>query len=163
MSDDIVVGPTRPEIVATLKSKLVASLAEWTAGLTKLTKEEAPQVYQMAEQVKKLGEEVKDRARDLLVDEALSGEKVTDKGTMQTTLGGSVVRAIPLKTGTDPTKLEQLLRAKGVDPGVAMDATISYKLNQEKLLVAVGAGVLTSAELAKCAYEPNYRVEVRRG
>ncbi len=70
--------------------------------------------------------------------------------------------AIPTKTGTDPAKLETMLRAKGLDPIICMDTEVRYKLNPTKALRAVVGGQISQADLDSCAYDPAFRVQVAR-
>lgn len=89
------------------------------------------------------------------------GVRETEKGTMSLTLGAYTVRAIPTRTGVDGKKLEAHLRAKGIDPSVAMDATVAWKLNDEKLAKAVASGVLTPKDMEACKHETSYRLEAK--
>lgn len=89
------------------------------------------------------------------------GVKETEKGTMSLTLGGHTIRAIPTRTGVDAKKLEAHLRGRGLDPAVAMDATITYKVNDGKLARAVADGTLSQSEVDGCRADTSYRLEVK--
>lgn len=64
------------------------------------------------------------------------------------------------RTGFDPKRVEAILRAKGRQPSDYMDATITYKVNEEKLMLAVGQGYLTVEELeATCRYPESWTLK----
>lgn len=101
---------------------------------------------------------VKNRAVEVV---RARGVRETEKGTMSLTLGAHTIRAIPTRTGPDAKKLEAHLRAKGLDPGAVMDATITYKVNEEKLAKAQASGLLSKADVDACRPEVSYRLEVK--
>ena len=101
------------------------------------------------------GERVKDAA-------LANGTLKTEKGTKEWLTNGYSIRAVPTRTGIDPKKLEARLRAKGLDPAVAMDQTIAYKVSEPKLAVAIAGGKLTREEADGCKYELNYKLSVER-
>lgn len=86
------------------------------------------------------------------------GSKKTEKGTMIAASGGFVFEIQPARTGIDSKKLEALLRAKGQDASMCMDAKVSYVANDGKLADAVRRGLLTSEEVETCRYDLSYRV-----
>lgn len=99
------------------------------------------------------------RVKDKVLED---GTKTTEKGTREWVMNGYLVRAIPTRTGVDAKKLEPKLRAKGLDPTVAMDATMAYKVSETKLAVAVSKGLITQEEVDSCKHDINYRLEVTR-
>jgi hypothetical protein len=134
-------------------------LADW---LSRVTPEEFGQAVLLVRAMEKALEQ----AEDVLIERAIdvvraTGKRETDKGTMSVVLGAHTLRAIPTRTGTDPKKLEAHLRTKGVNPDVCMDATITYKVNDDKLKQAVASGKLTPDEVDACKYDTNYRLEVK--
>jgi hypothetical protein len=147
-------------VLADEKTKLFAALSGYASALSNLTPEQVPAAIDMTLQLKKLAEEVYERLRDRLIkDTQEKGYKATDKGTMEQSIGGFKVRAIPTKTGTDPKKLEAKLRALGMQPENYMDATMALKVNAGKLALLVATKTLT---LADVAYDPSFRVQVER-
>ena len=87
-----------------------------------------------------------------------NGVQTTEKGTLQASVGGFRLEVQPTRTGADPKKVEGLLRAKGLDPSLGMDAKVSYVPNDGKLADAVRNGKLTEDELASCQYALSYRL-----
>lgn len=88
------------------------------------------------------------------------GEVTTEKGSMERVIGGYLYAMRPTRTGTDPKKLEALLRAKEVeDIGEYMEPTVTYKVSEEKLRKAFAKKVLTQAELDTCEYEKSYALQ----
>lgn len=98
----------------------------------------------------------KGRIKSAVLDQ---GRVTTEKGSRTLSMGGWDLSIRPHKTGTDGKKLEALLRAKGLDPGVAMRQTISYAPDAEKISAAIVAGKLTDADVAACAYDLNWAVQ----
>lgn len=92
-----------------------------------------------------------------------NGEKVTDKGTMRLAVNGYVYEAKPTRTGYDAKKLEALLRMNGVSPDQAMDAVVTYKVNEGKLsdVVLAGNTPLTEELLEQAKYDINYSVSAK--
>lgn len=155
MSDSIV--------LANEKNTLMAALSTFAGVLGNLTPEQVPAAFEIADTMKGLSEEIRDRLRKRLLEEVQkNGEKVTDKGSMRSSIAGFKVSAIPTKTGVDPKKLEALLRRLRVDPTVAMDAKITYTVSDAKLMKAVEEGKLTTEDVAACRYDPSYRLDVSR-
>lgn len=74
-------------------------------------------------------------------------------GSLRAHVGDYKLEAVTTGTGYDDKKVEALLRTKGYDPSVGMDATITYKTNPEKL-----ARALSDNELSACKKEQAYRV-----
>ena len=149
-------------VLADEKTKLFTALGGYASALSNLSDEQVPAAFEMTQKMEALAEEVRERLRKRILDYVSEkGEVQTEKGTRGVNLGGFDLRAIPTKTGTDPKKLEALLRHKKLDPTVAMDATIAYKVNADKVLKAVERGELTQADVASCAYAPAFRVEVK--
>ena len=138
------------------KAGLLPALQAFGAALGEITNDDVPSAYEMVVKLEKMLEE----ARDLLKTRALlylnvNGVKVTDGGTKAANLGGFVMRAVPMRTGVDPKKLEKAVRAKRLDPGSCMDATVTYKVNQAKLNALVERGDITEEDLKACAYDPS--------
>lgn len=147
-------------VLADEKNKLTTALQGWAAALAQLTPEQVPAALDMAVQFKKLGTEVYDRLRDrVLARVKANGSYVGEKGSMQDSVGGFKLSAIPTKSGTDPKKLEAKLRSLKLDPAVSMEATVSYKVDAAKLNKLVAEGTLS---LEDVAYDPSYRVSVER-
>jgi hypothetical protein len=145
------------------KNVLMAALSTFAGVLSNLTPEQVPAAFEIADTMKGLSEEIRDRLRKRLLEEVQkNGEKVTDKGSMRSSIAGYKVSAIPTKTGVDPKKLEGLLRRLRLDPTVAMDAKVTYTVNETKLMQAVGAGKLTTEDVAACRYDPSFRLDVSR-
>jgi hypothetical protein len=147
-------------VLADEKNKLTTALQGWASALARLTPEQVPAALDMASQFKKLGTEVYDRLRDRVLERVkANGQIVGEKGSMQDSVGGFKLSAIPTKSGTDPKKLEAKLRALGKDPANYMDATVTYKVNEGKLNLLLQTGTLTKEDVA---YDPAYRVSVER-
>lgn len=145
------------------KAGLMPALRSFGAALGTITDEDVPAAYEMVAKLEKMLEE----ARELLKSRALlylnvNGVKVTQGGTAAANVGGHVLRAVPMRTGTDPKKLEKLLRTKKLDPAAHMDATLSFKVNPKKLEKLVEDGVLSEADMQAVAYDKAYRIEVKR-
>lgn len=87
------------------------------------------------------------------------GAQITDKGTLALDRDGWHFEARPTRTGLDPKRFENILRARGKQPAEYMDAEITYKMNADKTILAVERGVLTTAELETCRYERRYSVQ----
>jgi len=87
------------------------------------------------------------------------GEVTTEKGSMERVIGGYLYAMRPTRTGTDPKKLEAKLRAKDKDPALYMDSTITYKVNEQKLGVALAKKVLSEEELKECEYDKSYALQ----
>lgn len=149
-------------VLADEKTKLFAALSGYSAALSRLTPEQVPAAFEMTDKLKKLSEEVRDRLREKLMTWVKeNGSRITDKGSMAGEVGGFKVTMIPTKTGTDPKKLEALLRRKGLDPAVAMKPTMAWAVDTDKVQQAVGAGKLTQADVDNCQYDPSYRIGVQ--
>jgi len=138
---------------------LMQGLADW---FSRVGPDEFGQAVLLVRAMKKALEQAEDvlneRATDVV---RASGKRETDKGTMSVVLGAHTLRAIPTRTGTDPKKLEAHLRTAGINPEVCMDATITYKVNDEKLKQALASGKLTQAEVDACKYDTSFRLEVK--
>lgn len=98
---------------------------------------------------------VRDAAIRLLKEK---GTVVGEKGTVIMTTGDWHLE-MHRKNGTDPKKLEKLLREKGLDPEVAMTPTIKYSVNYTKVEMAKVAGNLTSEELDNCAFDESWSLQ----
>lgn len=61
--------------------------------------------------------------------------------------------------GYDPRKVEQLLRAWDIDPIVWMEPTVSYQVDDEKLLKLVATGTLKSDDVEACRYDRTYALQ----
>lgn len=150
-------------VLADEKNKLFPALQGWATALSNLQPEQVPAALDMARQMKNLSEEVHDKLRDKLLEGVKkNGVKVTEKGSLQDNVGGFKVIAIPTRTGVDPKKFESMLRARQIDPTAHMDSTVALKFNQSKADKAVGAGVISQADLDSCKYDPAFRVSVER-
>lgn len=144
-------------VLADEKAKLFTALNSYANALANLSDEQVPAAFDMTDQLRDMAEEVRTRLRDrILLYVQAKGRQLTDKGSMTAESGGFKLTAIPTRTGIDPKKLEALLRRKGIDPAVAMDATITYKVNMGKLATCS----LTPGELTACSYDKAFRVQV---
>ena len=101
---------------------------------------------------------VKNRAVEMV---RRDGTRETEKGTYGLTLGAYTIRAIPTRTGVDSKKLEAHLRGRQLEPTIAMDATMTYKVNEGKLVACVEQGKLTQAEVDACKADTSYRLECK--
>lgn len=147
-------------VLADEKAKLFTALSSYANALANLSDEQVPAAFDMTDQLRDMAEEVRTRLRDrILLYVQAKGRQLTDKGSMTAESGGFKLTAIPTRTGIDPKKLEALLRRKGIDPAVAMDATITYKVNMGKL---AACAALTPGELTACSYDKAFRVQVDR-
>lgn len=98
----------------------------------------------------------RDRLLDLVLE---NGEQVTETGTKKLDVdGGWEVEARPRKTGVDGKKLEALLRAKKLDVGKYMIATITYAPNELGVEQLIKEGKVTPEEMATCHHELEYNL-----
>lgn len=149
----VVAGKSKPTSITTVGDQFFIRLA------AELKHELAPaklalvktKLESWSESLEAFQKNIRDRCLDAL---KAAGKVVTDKGSVELTEGGYVLSARPWRTGYSAKKVEALLRAKGLHEDQLMkymDRQVSYKLSEEKLGVAVGAGILTKAELdASC-------------
>jgi hypothetical protein len=91
------------------------------------------------------------------------GQQVTEKGTVEAKVGGYTLRAVPMRNGVDPRKLEAALRAKKLNPADWMIPTITFKLDQFRLSKLMVAGHLTEEDLKAIQYDKTYRIETTQG
>jgi len=91
-----------------------------------------------------------------------NGMTVTEKGSMRATINGYMLEAQPTRTGYDSKKVEALLRARGIEPETAMDAVVTYKVNEGKLADTVRSGAVSTDEAEATRYDLNYRVMVKK-
>jgi hypothetical protein len=84
------------------------------------------------------------------------GEVTTEKGSKVLQTDNYEIPMRPTRTGTDPKKLERLLRNKGVDVSAAMDASITYKVNTDKIKTCLQNRMLTDEEIETCEYDKSY-------
>lgn len=121
------------------------------------------QLVNAYEVVKDMGDVVSDlssNARDRMLKRIeQEGVVVTEKGTMRLEVDGKFIEARPMKTGFDPKKIEGLLRAKGAEVTSAMDAKVTYVINERKLQQTVAGGLITPDELETCRFTPSYAVQ----
>jgi hypothetical protein len=145
------------------KAGLMTALQQFASGISTLKDEEVPEAYEVTAKLEGMFEEVrallKQRAVDYL---QANGRRATDKGTLEAEVNGFSLRAIPMRTGLDPKKLEATLRSKKLDPTANMNATIILKVDTAKVATLVGEGKLTKDDLAACAYDPSIRLEVKK-
>jgi hypothetical protein len=109
-----------------------------------------------AETLKKLG----DTARMLTIARLKKfGQPVPDtKSIMWVAEDGTKFTMHPTKSGTDPRKLEALLRAKGAKPALYMQETRTYEVDPVKLKEALDNETLTLDELKTCEYDESWTV-----
>lgn len=146
------------------KLSLLPALQDFGRTLGELSNEDMPAAYELVTKIEHLVED----AREMLRQRALlyltaNGEKVTDKGTTEAKLSGYIVRAIPMRTGTDPKKLEQTLRMKKLNPEHWMQMTVTFKTDEKKLKMLIDRGDITAQDMEACAYDKTYRLEVKKG
>lgn len=146
-----------------LREPTVALMRDVAQQLATLPPERYGEAMEFLSFIEKATEGLKTTFGERVKEAALAnGSKTTDKGTHEWLIGGYTIRAIPTRTGVDPKKLEARLRAKGLDPAVAMDQTIAYKVNEGKLATAIASGKLTREEADGCKYELNHKLSVER-
>jgi hypothetical protein len=124
-----------------------------------LTPRQLAPVFVAVREEKKLMEDLEHVARARALEKLKgSGKVATDKGTMRLEADGWLFEARPHRSGTDPKKLEALLRAKELAIEAWMDATVSYVVNKNKLSELIRTKHLTEAELATCNYDESWTV-----
>ena len=147
----------------TLREPAVALMRDVASQLATLPPERYGEAMEFLSFIEKATEGLKTTFGERVKETVLKdGTQTTEKGTREWLMGGYCVRAIPTRTGVDPKKLEARLRAKGLNPEVAMDATLAYKVNEVKLATAIASGKLTREEADGCKYELNYKLAVER-
>lgn len=150
-------------VLADEKGRLFTALGSYATALSNLTEEQVPEAFEMTDKLNKLAEEVRDRLRSkLLAWLAEHGEVVTEKGSKAGVVGGFKVSAIPTRTGIDPKKLEALLRRLKLDPNTHMKTTLSYAVDDAKVMALVQAGRLTVEDLNNCKYSESFRIAVEK-
>lgn len=143
------------------RNKLWLALADYSQSLAKISTEEAPVAYEVALDLVKLADEVKEKLRERLIDHTqINGQQVGDKGTLEAVMGDKVVRCIPTRTGLDPKQIEGLMRSKGLDPNTNMRSTVTYAVDYEKISDLINMGKLTNSEVEKCRYDKAHRIQV---
>lgn len=85
--------------------------------------------------------------------------KVGTKGSREMVVEGWRIPMKPYRTGTDPKKLEALIRAKGLEPGKFMSTKITYELSDDDVKKAALAKVVSGDEIESCKYEESWTVE----
>lgn len=166
MSDNLAVTGVQGKIIKPefleVRNKAITSMQELADWLSQVGPDEFGQTVLLVRAMKKALEQAEDTLAARVSDVVrATGKRETDKGTMSVALGAHTLRSIPTRTGTDPKKLEAHLRTKGIAPEVCMDATITYKINDEKVKLAMSAGKIVPADLEACTYDTKYRVEVK--
>lgn len=150
-------------VLADEKGKLFNALGSYASALSNLSDEQVPEAFEMTDKLGKLAEEVRDRLRSRLLKWVKeTGATVTEKGSRANSIGGFRVSAIPTRTGIDPKKLEALLRRLALDPAVGMTPTITYAVNEEKVMALVESGRLTTEDLNNCRYSESFRIQVEK-
>lgn len=114
---------------------------------------------QLGEAVQMTQEVAKRRTLDFLRNHGV----VTETGTMhaRVEMGEQSVHveARIHRSGYDPKKVEQLLRAWDIDPNVWMAPTITYRVDETKLNQLIQSGTLKEADVEGCRYEKTYAVQ----
>ena len=87
------------------------------------------------------------------------GTRISDAGTLRAQLGAYEVEARVRNTGYDPSKVQLLLRRKGLAETAGCDAEIKYKPNAEKLNALVAEGRLAAADVQACHYDIEYNLQ----
>jgi hypothetical protein len=152
-----------PANLAAAERTLTTSLAYLAApfGGAMAKPEVLAEAYDRLKDVAKVVEDTlevaKKKMRELVRN---TGTLVPDtKGSYEARLGTYQYSIRPTRTGTDPKKLEALLRSKEKDPALYMDAVTSYKVSEQKLGAALAKKVLTKAELETCSYDESYALQ----
>lgn len=150
-------------VLSDTKQELQTALRSFASALANLTDDQIPAALELARDLGKLAEETESQLKTrCLLYLNVNGHQVTDKGSTQANVGGYRVTAIPTRTGLDPKKLEVVLRRKGLQPADAMDATVTYKVNQQKVDKLVADGGLTNADITSALYDKSFRLSVER-
>lgn len=151
------------DIVLAEKKQMMTALHAFASALSNLTEEQVPDAFDTVDKMQKLSDEVREQLRTrLLLFLNVHGSTKGDKGTKEAESGGYLLQAIPTRTGIDPKKLEALLRRKRLDVESGMDATITFKVNEDKLARLVASGQLSEQDREACRYERAYRVSVQK-
>lgn len=147
------------QLRASVSNTIMAAFSDLSNIITNMTPEEQGPVFDTTKKVKEVAEYMYEVTRVRVLKYITEhGERKTEKGTLVAVVGGYALEAQPARTGVDSKKLEAMLRVKGLDPTVAMDAVVTYKVNNDKAVDAVARGVITEGELVACHYEASYRV-----
>lgn len=150
-------------VLADEKRKLFTALSGYAGALSTLTDEQVPEAFEMTAKLGELADEVRTRLRERVLNRVLAeGEVITDKGSKGMRVAGYKLGCIPTRTGIDPKKLEALLRHKKLEPAVAMDSTVTWSVNNNKVMASVKEGRLTAADVESCRYAPAWRVSVEK-
>lgn len=139
------------------------TLARLGSLLGAVTDEQVPHSVQFLRQLETAVETASRMVRDrALLYLNVHGQQVTDKGTKEVELGGYRLRAVPMRTGLDPKKVEAMLRMKHIPPEMHMQSTIVYKVDEAKLSKLVESKQVNQVDLDACQYDKTYRVEVKQ-
>lgn len=148
-------------ILASERQQMQSALQSFASALSKLTDEQVPAALDAVRQLNDLSEEMKDGLRVRAIQFLRSaGQRITDKGSLQTLIGGYRMTAIPTRSGLDPKKLEVALRRRGLDATAGMNPSITYKVDVDKVAALVDSGKLTQEDLTACQYDESFRVSV---
>lgn len=127
--------------------KAISSNEQLVACLTRMT--------DWGKSLEQLEGFVKNRVLELV---SKNGQLSGEKGSKVLKVGDYELPIRITRTGTDPRKLELLLRNRGLDVQIAMDMSITYRVNDSKIKECLSNGTLTTDDLTKCEYEKSYSV-----
>lgn len=149
---------------ALAKQGMQSAMQRFAVALTNLPVEDSPDVLQFLRRLETMAEDTKKIAHErILLYLTAKGETVGEKGSVMAELGGKKVTAIPTRSGTDPKKVAALLIAKGYRnyEKEFFSVKIAYEMRAEDLAALLANNTLTADEVAACAYDKNYRVDVK--
>lgn len=135
-----------------------------TVAMRDLTDVQVRDIFDYTAGLKDAVDETKELTRARILDLALRAGEPTGTGNSSRKLtfpDGKTLFCKVQKTGTDPTKFEASLRAKGKDVAKYMAQVVSYKMSSDydSAQKAIDDGVFTADEVAQMAYKVSYAVE----
>ena len=86
------------------------------------------------------------------------GKPFSEKGGMEATVGGMLVRMHPSRTGYDAKKVEALLRSKGKEPSAYMQQEVRYTMPEANTMQMEKLRKLLGDEMESCQYEESWTV-----
>ena len=149
------------ETVITIFKNVQVEMEKLGNALTVATPEVVTEVFAQVKQWEGLVKDVGNVAKEMIKSMVLEkGKQTTDKGSRELVVAGYQLEVRPHRTGLDPAKVQALLKAKGLDFEVGMDADISWKVNEQKLALAVEIKKqLTEDEVVSCQYDESWSVQ----
>lgn len=126
-----------------------------TALSSKLEPETVYAIHSQLEAWSKVAENLHDNTKERLtkwVEE--HGKETTEKGSMMARLpDGTELGIRPWRTTLDPKKFETMLRAKGLEPSEHMGKKVTYEVDPDLVISAVGKELITPDEVENCKYK----------